>query len=80
MELQDLVSGYVTKLNTLVSLIDLQPALLDEDDTLIAEYGTLAKTSVLLSDMLRKYKEEVERSKEITSELQVYHWLRNRFA
>ena len=71
MELQEVIKDYLTKLHTVTDLVDIKPALQDEDDTLIAEYGNLAKSSIFLATVVREFKEETDKSQELTTELQV---------
>lgn len=71
MELRELFEGYLTKLNTLNDLVDVKAAFEDEHDTLIGEYGNLARTSVSLASKLKEYKDEGIKSQELTNEIKV---------
>ncbi|XP_067937597.1 spindle and kinetochore-associated protein 1-like [Watersipora subatra] len=70
MDLPGLVGGYVDKVNGLSNLADLREVLQDEDDTLINEYGTLAKNSVRLSTTFKEYREEGAKAVDLNNQLQ----------
>lgn len=71
MELQELLQDYLTKLNSLKDLVDLKPALEDEDDVLITNYSEFAKESVTLVSLCKEFKKEKTRAEAVVDEVQV---------
>ena len=71
MELQELLQDYLTRLKSLNDLVDLKPALEDEDDVLISKYSEFAKESVCLVALCNEFKKEKSRAEAVVSEVQV---------
>ena len=76
MDLHELVTQYLTKLETITDLVDIKPALQDEDDTLMSCYGAVAKSSIVLTKMTQEYQQEADYSRQLNAELKVKHLMR----
>lgn len=71
MEIQELLQSYLIKLNSLKDLVDIKPALEDEEDVLVNNYALLAKESVCLASLSKEFQEEKLRTESVTGDIQV---------
>lgn len=68
-----LLKKYVEKISAFKDLVDMKPALADEDDYLMTNYySELAKESVCLARLAKEFQDEQLRTQCISAEMQVF--------
>lgn len=66
-----LLDEYVSRVETLIDLVNIKPILEDEDDIQVPVYSDIAKAAVHLANMCRESKTQLAKSREHHKELQV---------